>query len=101
MEKFTFILSDGRLKNISILDLPGFGSKSDFSMRQTKEPSNLRVLKEFQESGITQSPNPFDNLFDGWSDLGDLWEDYVNDPTYVSFPSINESDQIWNFTKYI
>ena len=101
MEKITYHISGGRLKNVSILDLPGFGSMTDFNRRLSKEPTNMALLKQWQENLDSGIPNPFEDLFNEHYDLGSMWEKYMANPKETPFPPKMKSHNIFNFTKFI
>ena len=100
MEEITYHISGGRLKNVSILDLPGFGSMTDFNQRLSSEPTNMALLKQWKEKDL-KTPNPSEDLFYEHSDLGSMWYNYVTNSKEVPFPPTKRTHNIFNFTKFI
>jgi hypothetical protein len=117
MMRITEVLSKGKLKHISILDLPAFGSKIAHLEWQHKRISNwpsevsFSILDELQP---TTTPNPSTNnqtkvslqtAFENYKILIDHWKSFMQ-KVYMKdlnarFSPEMENNYLFDFTKYI
>ena len=104
MMKITDIISNGTLKNVSILDLPAFGSplnhleKSHGIESNWPIEANLEVLK-------SNDQNPLSELFLEYKMLLDDWEDFMmkiyRDDPKAEFTLRMQNNRFFNHTKHI
>merc|ERR1712051_91009 len=117
MMRLTEVLSKGKLKHISILDLPAFGSKIAHLEWQHRRISNwpsevsFSILGEIQP---TTTPNPSTNnqtyvslqtAFENYKILIDHWKSFMQ-KVYMKdlgakFSPEMENNYLFDFTKYI
>ena len=104
MMKITEIISNGSLKEVSILDFPGFGSSIARLDRSHKIESNWPTEINFEIlKGIHDDPLLF---FGQFKDLLTDWENYIYQKLYQQDPHANftasmKNSPFLNFTKYI
>ena len=102
MMQITAAVSGGKLKNISIIDLPAFGSKVvSFKGHQKKEP-NWPIEVNF---GIHNGDVPISTVFHEYKNLLSLWDKYMEDVYEADkLPIFHEdmkNNRYLNFTNYI
>ena len=103
----TFALSGGKLKNVSLLDLPAFGSTLD-SFDASNEFNywpiqlNMEIYNRLMRSNNnTWSKNfAIDNIFT-FKALTDRWNLYMNDFKASDFPPSLQNNTLFNFTNHI
>jgi hypothetical protein len=112
MMRITEVLSKGKLKHISILDLPAFGSKIAHLEWQHKRISNWPSevsFSIFDEIRPTTTQNPSTNnqtyvslqtAFENYKILIDHWKSFMQDSS-ASFSPEMENNYLFDFTKYI
>ena len=103
----TYELSDAKVKNLSLLDLPAFGSKfgsfkencdsSSWSIQQ-----NMAIYNKLMSSNnYTWSESWSDVLDEECHDLRELWKKYMRSPKENDFPPNIKINNYFNFTGYI
>ena len=103
MMQITEELTNGKIKNVSILDFPAFGSMIGQINMNYKMKSNWPVQMNFEVlKGINGNVQ---ELFTLYQNLLDDWKSYLikvrqKDPQ-AHFSAIMENNTILNFTKYI
>ena len=103
MMRITEVLSEGKLKHISILDLPAFGSKIAHLERQHKRISNWP--NEVSFSVLDEMNVPLQTAFQNYKILIDHWKSfmqkvYMKDLSARFSPEM-ENNYLFDFTKYI
>ena len=103
MMRVTEVLSNGKLKNISMLDLPAFGSKIAHLERRHKRISNWP--NEINFSILEKLNIPLPIAFEKYKLLIDHWKLYMQkivmkDSSARFSPEMEKSD-LFDFTKYI
>jgi hypothetical protein len=103
MMRVTEVLSKGKLKNISILDLPAFGSKIAHLERQHKRVSNWPSEVSF--SIRDEMDVSLKTAFENYKVLIDHWQSYMQ-KIYMKdlnarFSPEMENNYLFDFTKYI
>ena len=103
MVEMTEIISNGTLKNVSLLDLPSFGSSIAWLHRHHRRESNWQTEINFETLQATDES--FYNVFAEYKNLLESWENYLvkiyhNYPD-ASFTTSMESNKFFNFTKHI
>jgi hypothetical protein len=98
MMRITEVLSKGKLKNISILDLPAFGSKIAHLERRHKRISNWPNEVNFAIRDEVNVSLPI--TFEKYKLLIDHWKSYMNDSSARFSPEMKYS-YLFDFTKYI
>ena len=116
MMRITEVLSQGKLKHISILDLPAFGSKIAHLEWRHKRISNwpsevsFSILDEIQptttpNSSTNQTNVPLQIVFENYKILIDHWKSYMQKifmkDSSASFSPEMENNYLFDFTKYI
>jgi hypothetical protein len=116
MMRVTEVLSKGKLKNISILDLPAFGSKIAHLEWQHKRISNwpsevsFSILDAIQPTTLNPSTNnqtkvPLQTVFENYKILIDHWKSYMQKifmkDSRATFSPEMENNYLFDFTKYI
>ena len=102
--RITEVLSDGHTKDISILDLPGFGAKLDhFEKDHQKSPTwpteiNF-ALHNSLKGNISQVFLLHKILLNDWKNY--MKGLYDTDPSADAFTYEMEHNEVLNFTKYI
>ena len=103
MMRVTEILSKGKLKNISILDLPAFGSKIAHLEWQHKRISNWPSEVSF--SILDEMNVPLQTAFENYKILIDHWRSYMQKifmkDSSARFSPEMENNYLFDFTKYI
>ena len=103
-------LSNGKLSEISILDVPGFGSmfhpfkKSCSSYDYSQPPWSLQLNMAIYNQLIKKynfSWSWKDDLRSNCEDLAYHWEQYMKDPEANPFPPTVINNTFFNYTKYI
>ena len=104
----TYELSNAKVKNVSLLDLPAFGSmfgsftgsclfSSSWSIQQ-----NMAIYNELmRRNHYTWSGYFFIKLEQKCKVLRELWEEYMRNPKANDFPPKIKSNKYFNFTAYI
>ena len=103
MMRVTEVLSNGKLKNISMLDLPAFGSKIAHLERQHRRVSNWPSEVNFSIRDEMNVSLPF--AFRNYKLLIDHWKSfmqklYMKDSSARLSPEM-QNNYLFNFTKYI
>ena len=103
MMEMTDILSHGKLKDVSILDVPAFGSKISWLYKRNKRESNWPTEMNFE--AFKQRNGSFPTMFKEYKQLLEDWEHYMrrvykNDPD-ITFTPTMENDVFLNTTQYI
>ena len=116
MMRITEILSEGKLKHISILDVPAFGSKIAHLEWRHKRISNwpsevsFSILNEIQptttpNSSTNQTNVPLQTAFENYKILTDHWKSYMQKvfmkDLSARFSPEMENNYLFDFTKYI
>ena len=103
MVKITEVLSKGKLTNISILDLPAFGSKIAHLEWQHKRISNWP--NEVSFSILDEMNVPLQTAFQNYKILIDHWKSYMlkifMKDSSASFSPEMENNYLFDFTRYI
>ena len=103
MMRVTEVLSKGKLKNISILDLPAFGSKIAHLEWQHKRISNWP--NEVSFSILDEMNVPKQTAFENYKILIDHWKSYMlkifMKDSSASFSPEMETNDLFDFTRYI
>ena len=99
----TELLSNGKVSNISILDLPAFGSKIAWLRKQHKRESNWPTEMNFAMRNRNESTMPV--IFKTYKTLLEHWENfmikvYKKDPL-ATFTPLMENNTFFDFTNYI
>ena len=103
MTQITEELTNGKLKNVSILDFAAFGSMIGQINTNYKMKSNWPTEMNFEAlKGINDNPQ---EMFTLYKNILDDWKNYLikvrqKDPQ-AHFSAIMENNTILNFTKYI
>ena len=103
MVKITEVISNGTLKNVSILDLPGFGSKIPWLRLKHKRQPNWPIELNFAiRNNIA---NDVLAAFTEYKTLIIHWQTYLEkvfqkDPKATFTPEMS-NNQLFNFTDYI
>ena len=103
----TYELSDTKVKNLSLLDLPAFGSKFG-SFKENCDSSNWSIQQNMAIYNKLMSSNNY-TWSDSWSDVLDkecndlrkLWKKYMRSPKEIDFPPNIKINNYFNFTGYI
>ena len=104
MIEMTEIISNGRLKNVSLLDLPAFGSAIAWLDKHHRRESNwqseinFEILKANNNQGFRTMFAEYKNLLEDWERY--LMKVYRNDPD-ARFTQSMASNKMSNFTRYI
>ena len=117
MMRITEVLSKGKLTNISILDLPAFGSKIAHLEWQHKRISNwpsevsfsildeIRPTTTLNPSTNNQTKVSLQTAFENYKILIDHWKSYMQKvfmkDLSASFSPEMENNYLFDFTKYI
>ena len=116
MMRITEVLSKGKLMNISILDLPAFGSKIAHLEWRHKRISNwpsevsFSILDEIQptttsNSSTNQTNVPLQTAFENYKILIDHWKSYMQKifmkDSSARFSPEMENNYLFDFTNYI
>ena len=104
-----FESSNGKLSEVSILDLPGFGSMfHSFTKKDACESSpwsyqlNMALYNELtKRHNLTWSEAWKWNLLDNCRELVHQWGEYVKDPELNPFPPSVLNNTFFNFTRHI
>jgi hypothetical protein len=103
MMRITQVLSKGKLTNISILDLPAFGSKIAHLEWQHKRISNWPSEVSF--SILDEMNVPKQTAFENYKILIDHWKSYMQKifmkDLSARFSPEMENNYLFDFTKYI
>ena len=103
MMRITEVLSKGKLTNISILDLPAFGSKIAHLEWQHKRISNWPSEVSF--SILDEMNVPLQTAFENYKILIDHWKSYMQKifmkDSSARFSPEMENNYLFDFTKYI
>ena len=111
MVEVTKILSNGKLSNISILDLPAFGSSIAWLKKQHKRAPNwptemnFAVLNKMNFAELNQSNAEMSEVFEKYKVLLTHWDNYMNNisqnnPHAIFTPEMG-NNTFFNFTNYI
>ena len=100
----TYELSNAKMKNVSLLDLPAFGSMFgsfndaySWSIQQ-----NMAIYNQLMSSNnYTWSDNWGADLSYECTGLRELWKEYMSNPKANDFPPKIKSNDHFNFTGYI
>ena len=102
LQNMTHVLSNGRLKHVSLLDLPGFGSMMIDSFENPYCDMGIswssQVNMEIYHSVISSLNESY--KWDIWDKCRE-WKAYMDYPEANDFPLITKGNQIANFTYYI
>ena len=103
MMKITEIMSNGTLEDVSILDLPAFGSsvarfdKHHRIMSNWPTEVNFEIFKHNQKDRLV--------LLTEYKDLLEDWENYMikifRNDSHASFTPLMEKNELFDFTRYI
>ena len=103
MIRITEVLSKGKLTNISILDLPAFGSKIAHLEWQHRRISNWP--NEVSFSILDEMNVPLQTAFQNFKILIDHWKSYMlkvfMKDSSASFSPVMENNYLFDFTRYI
>ena len=107
MMSMTYELSNSKVKNVSLLDLPAFGSM--FRTKKNCISPSWSIQQNMAIYNQLMSSNNFRwSLY--WGDklhhrecevLRVLWKEYMKNPKVNDFPPKIKSNEHFNFTKYI
>ena len=104
----TLSLSRGKLQNVSLLDLPGFGSTLDsfeadsFCQLPWSLQLNMAMFNRLMSlNNNTLSTDFYVVLNDECKALKNLWKKYMNDFKASDFPPDIQNNTLFNFTNYI
>merc|ERR1712020_869934 len=103
MMQITEELTNGKVKNVSIIDFPAFGSKIGQINTKYKMKSNWPTEMNFEVlKRLNGNPQ---EMFTLYKNILDDWKSYLikvrrKDPQ-AHFSAIMENNTILNFTKYI
>ena len=105
--KMTSALSGGKLQNVSLLDLPAFGSDLDFfETENCNLPGslqlNMAIYNIMISNNNTWSKNDTKNYITSeCKALIKQWKKYMNDTEANIFPPEVQTNTLFNFTNYI
>ena len=104
----TFALSGGKLKNVSLLDLPAFGSTLDSFQTETymgtpwKLQLNMAIYNRLMRSNNNTWSQKFSiDVHNEYKTLKNLWKKYMNDSKANDFPPDVQNNTLLNFTNHI
>ena len=107
LRNMTLALSAGKLQNVSLLDLPGFGSTVDsFETPNCQLPWSVQHNIPIYNSLMSSNNNTWSNGFtwDIYKEciaLKNLWTVYMNDSKTSDFPPKIQNNTLFNFNKHI
>ena len=103
MEETTFAMSNGRLRNVSILDFPAYGSRiAQLEKHQKNEPNwpteiNFSILENY--------PDDLPSVFTEYKMLLDQWDRYMENllesNSKANFTTEMGNNRFLNFTSNI
>ena len=104
----TYELSNAKIKNVSLLDLPAFGSRfgsfktsCSFSASWSNQ-QNMAIYNQLMSSNnFTWSEDWSNDLFFECHLLMIYWQEYMRNPKMNNFPPTIKSNNYFNFTSYI
>ena len=102
----TLSLSRGKLQNVSLLDLPGFGSTLDSFEATCQLPQSLQLNMAMYNRLMSSNNNILSTDFysvlnDECNALKNLWKKYMNDFEASDFPPDIQNNTLFNFTNFI
>ena len=107
LRNMTSALSGDKLQNVSLLDLPGFGSTVDsFETPNCQLPWSVQHNMPLYNSLMSSNNNTWSNSFtwDIYKEciaLKNLWKIYINNSKTSDFPPKIQNNTLFNFTKHI
>ena len=107
LRNMTLALSGGKLQNVSLLDLPGFGSTVDsFETLNCQLPwsvqHNMPLFKSLMSSNNNTWSNGFtSDIQNECNALKKLWKIYMYNSDTSDFPPKIQKNTLFNFTKHI
>ena len=103
LTNFTFLLSNGTLENISLLDLPAFGSMPATLRKDLRKQFNWPIETDYAILKANKKVNGF--VFTAYKTLLDDWSNYMGQlgkNEYANnFTPEMENNLYMNFTKII
>ena len=105
--KMSLALSGGKLQNVSLLDLPAFGSILDFfETEDCNLPWSLQLNMEIYNTMISNNStwgryNITKHITSECKALIKQWKKYMNDTEANDFPPEIQKNTLFNFTNYI
>ena len=104
----TFALSRGKLQNVSLLDLPSFGSTFDFDNNLSCHKTawslqlNMAIYDGLMSSNNNMwSKNFSSDIYNECQALKGLWNKYMSDSKAADFPPKVQKNNFFNFTNSI
>ena len=106
LTSMTLSLSRGKLQNVSLLDLPGFGSTLDSFEATCQLPQSLQLNMAMYDRLMSSNNNILSTDFysvlnDECNALKNLWKKYMNDFEASDFPPDIQNNTLFNFTNFI
>ena len=105
LTRITEVLSEGKLTNISILDLPAFGAKIGKLEKDDQKSSNWPTeinfaLHNSNSRNLTDFFFLYKTLLDDWKDHMESLYDPDSNPS-DTFTDLMAHNEVMNFTKFI